>query len=203
MSTDSLTWLLFDLGNVLVDYRPGGLARAAEFFGVDEEQVGAFFGEGDLGEALGNGSVTPEEFVARFNSRFGRNAARETFVELFSVEIGPPYPGIPELIGKLKGAYSLGVLSNTFFGHWDYFITTELAKRFDALLPSHWLGYSKPDPRAYREALARIGAEPSEVLFVDDKEENVAGAQALGIRAFRSESPQETSAGLRRFGVDC
>jgi FMN phosphatase YigB (HAD superfamily) len=40
-----------------------------------------------------------------------------------------------------------------------------------------------PEERIYRHLLDRLGAEPAEVAFLDDRAENVAGAAAIGIRA--------------------
>ena len=40
----------------------------------------------------------------------------------------------------------------------------------------------KPDAAIYRLARERFGLEPGQALFVDDRPENVAGAQAVGIR---------------------
>src|SRR3954447_20272922 len=42
---------------------------------------------------------------------------------------------------------------------------------------------AKPDPSAYLTALDALGAAAEEVVFVDDRAENVQGARALGITA--------------------
>jgi putative hydrolase of the HAD superfamily len=41
----------------------------------------------------------------------------------------------------------------------------------------------KPEAGAYKAVLEALDARPDEVLFVDDRPENVAGAEAVGIRA--------------------
>ncbi|WP_264030377.1 HAD family hydrolase [Cellulosimicrobium sp. SH8] len=56
---------------------------------------------------------------------------------------------------------------------------------YDAEFDTSWysceLGLAKPDPRFFVEAARRIGAEPGEVLFVDDTARNVEGARAAGM----------------------
>lgn len=52
------------------------------------------------------------------------------------------------------------------------------------------LGEVKPHPDVYRRALSALGAEPDEVVFVDDSEANVAGARAIGIRAEQFSGPE-------------
>ncbi len=45
------------------------------------------------------------------------------------------------------------------------------------------LGFAKPDPAYFTAALAAIGAEPHECVFIDDRRPNVAAAAALGIHS--------------------
>jgi putative hydrolase of the HAD superfamily len=49
----------------------------------------------------------------------------------------------------------------------------------------------KPEAAAYKGVLDALGARPEEVLFVDDRPLNIAGAEALGIRAVLFESPDQ------------
>jgi len=44
-------------------------------------------------------------------------------------------------------------------------------------------GIAKPDARIYQRTLMRLGVQPEETVFVDDKESNVDAAQRLGIHA--------------------
>ena len=54
----------------------------------------------------------------------------------------------------------------------------------DDLLISEAAGVAKPDPRFYALALARLGVEAPEALFVGDSPANdIAGPQAAGMRA--------------------
>jgi putative hydrolase of the HAD superfamily len=45
------------------------------------------------------------------------------------------------------------------------------------------LGAAKPDAAYFEAVLADLGVEAGDVVFVDDNEENVAGARACGLRA--------------------
>ncbi len=59
----------------------------------------------------------------------------------------------------------------------------DVTRYFDALVISWEVGALKPEPAIYRTALERLGVAPEEALFVDDRPENVAGAQAVGMHA--------------------
>lgn len=52
-------------------------------------------------------------------------------------------------------------------------------------LSSCWLGVRKPERRIYERALAIAGATPAASLFVDDREQNLTPARALGMRGLR------------------
>jgi putative hydrolase of the HAD superfamily len=196
------SWILFDLGNVLIEYRPGALESIARLLKVDRSELRRFFFRDGFVDRLQTGELTPDGFMELFSNEFGPSLTRERLVELFGTEIDQVYREVPGLVKSLAGSYSLGVLSNTFFAHWDYFLETELATFFDLLMASHIIGYTKPDPRIFEEAVKRTGTEPGEILFVDDKEENVAAASSVGIEAFKTSSPAETIAGLRERGID-
>jgi putative hydrolase of the HAD superfamily len=64
-----------------------------------------------------------------------------------------------------------------------------IAAHFGHLLFSCQLKLAKPDPACYSRALARLGASADEVIFIDDRAENVAAAAALGLRSVHFTSP--------------
>ena len=74
--------------------------------------------------------------------------------------------------------------------------------RFDLLVWSFQLGIAKPDPAIYRHTLAQLGALPEEALFIDDKQENVEAAQALGIQAIEYSSVEQLRQELIARGLD-
>jgi putative hydrolase of the HAD superfamily len=77
-------------------------------------------------------------------------------------------------------------------------------KDFDQQIFSSEVRLIKPDPALYRICLAKLGTEPCETIFIDDHEENVEGARAVGMTAFRFRSMPElrrdlASAGFRHL----
>jgi putative hydrolase of the HAD superfamily len=76
-----------------------------------------------------------------------------------------------------------------------------LLEEFDAFFSSCYLRLRKPDPRIYRVALDVLQRDPEEVVFVDDRAENVAAAASLGIHGIRYEGSAQLAAELGRLGV--
>ena len=64
-------------------------------------------------------------------------------------------------------------------------LTPGFADRFDHLTLSYELGVIKPDRAIYQHAIDGLGIAPHEGLFLDDREENVAGGRAAGLCAER------------------
>jgi HAD superfamily hydrolase (TIGR01509 family) len=201
MTTSEIRWVLFDMGNVLVRYEPCAMEAVAKFYGIKVDDIAdVFFNEG-IAQHVSEGGYSPEEFVDFMNVRFKGNATRADYVTWYTREIDQVLPGIDDLVAGLEGNVGLAVLSNTFFGHWDYFLTTPLASRFNHVMASHELGVTKPDPACYERALLRVGASPEETLFLDDKIENVTGASRVGIQAFQSLSVDDTRRVLVQAGL--
>ena len=57
--------------------------------------------------------------------------------------------------------------------------------QFDLLLWSHALLLAKPEAEIYRHAVEGLGVTAGEILFVDDREDNIEGAMAGGMQAIR------------------
>jgi putative hydrolase of the HAD superfamily len=60
---------------------------------------------------------------------------------------------------------------------------------FDAVVISCEVGLSKPDPRIFRLCLERLGLPAPDVLFVDDRADNVEGAAAVGLQTLQFDGP--------------
>lgn len=56
---------------------------------------------------------------------------------------------------------------------------------FHHLTFSHRLRTAKPDPAIYRHAATGLDLPPAHILFIDDREDNIAGALAAGMQAIR------------------
>jgi len=77
----------------------------------------------------------------------------------------------------------------------------DLRHYFKVALSSCYVGLRKPELAIYRRALDILGSPPSRVLFIDDREENVAGAAAAGIMAIRFTGEMALNQELERLGV--
>jgi HAD superfamily hydrolase (TIGR01509 family) len=93
-------------------------------------------------------------------------------------------PGMQALLDDLDGVVVRATASN--YPVWvEQLANDHLRGRFEHVIASCHLGARKPDAVFYERLLGVLRVDAAEVLFVDDREENVRGARAAGIAAHR------------------
>lgn len=87
-----------------------------------------------------------------------------------------------------RSGFKTGILSNIPFEIADVFKEIDWVKRFTHNTWSCYLRMAKPDPAIYHHVVDAIGVRPEEALFLDDRQENVLSAEAVGLQGiiFRS-----------------
>jgi putative hydrolase of the HAD superfamily len=112
--------------------------------------------------------------------------------------------GAMGVLGELAASNRcmLATLNNEARETNDYrFARFELRRYFKVALSSCYMGLRKPEPAMYRRALDIFGAPAARVLFIDDREENVAAAAASGMETIRFEGEGALRVRLKGLGV--
>jgi epoxide hydrolase-like predicted phosphatase len=103
-----------------------------------------------------------------------------------------------EFIRGLRSRVRVGMITNAWPDVRRYLENeAKIADAFDPLIVSAEVGLAKPDPRIYQLALERLGVQPAEAVFVDDFEDNVAGARWVGMQAVHFTSTPQAIAAVR------
>jgi HAD superfamily hydrolase (TIGR01509 family) len=95
---------------------------------------------------------------------------------------------------------------------WIFSNTNELADRhirgrfpffsnFDGYVLSYEEGAMKPDPRIYEVVERKTGRSGADILYLDDRPENVEAGMARGWRAVLHETPEKTKALVAKMGL--
>jgi putative hydrolase of the HAD superfamily len=92
---------------------------------------------------------------------------------------------LPVLRRLRSDGLKTAIVSNCGYGTRPVVQALGLEREVDAVVLSCELGAKKPDAAIYRAALDRVGAPPERAAFIDDLVDYCAGAEALGIRAYR------------------
>lgn len=204
MPNGGIEALLFDLGGVVIsiDFRHAFRlwARAAH---VDARELAARFAFDEAYEAHERGEIGSAEYFESLRSRLRIDIPDEHFLEGWNAIFLDPLPGMRGMLRSLASALPLYLFSNTNPAHHCHWRRRydDLLSPFSTLYCSHELGKRKPAVDAFLTVAARIGHAPDRIAFFDDLEENVAGADAAGMRAFRATSPTDIERALSRLGI--
>jgi putative hydrolase of the HAD superfamily len=139
------------------------------------------------------GDLTAEEYWLKLAAQTNTSITPQQIENLrqADVEIWTHIdPDMLDWLSRLQAAgFKTGLLSNM---PWDMVthVRTKCAwmEKFSFHTLSAELQVIKPHPAIYEHALNGLGVAAGEALFVDDRETNVLGARALGIRAIQFES---------------
>lgn len=175
--------VVFDYGEVFsrhVDVRPA-LAR---MLGVP---VPDFCDAWAAERHLYDRGVTDLAYWRAVGARLGVRIAPELAAELTAVDLSGWSRVRPEAIALLEelaaNGTPLALLSNAPRSHARFFRRRPWAAHFQHLWFSGETGRAKPDPEAWEPLPAALNARPSQLLFFDDRQENVDSARTAGLRA--------------------
>jgi len=198
----AVTHVFFDIGGVLGTngWDSEQRAVAAERFGLDAEF------EARHREVVGDwelGRLSTDEYLDLVLFYEPRPFTRDAFFAWMLAQ-SQPFPETIALARRVaeSGRVGLFTLNNESAelnqARIDRF---GLAGIFDAFLSSCWLGTRKPLRRIFDVALSVVQAPAGAALLIDDREQNLAPARALGMRTilYRGTAPLEQA--LQREGL--
>ena len=193
MNYDAITHILFDLGNVLVGLNriPNASALCPALRAADQPEF-AIVTDYECGR------VTTDTFLSQAPRVLGLDISPDILQSEFQNIVGEWYPQTPELLDVLRQSYKLGCLSNTNSLHIDALMQRgpHLDLLHDFFL-SHEIGCMKPNPESYLCVIKAWDVDPAQILFIDDRPENVIGATQAGIQAIEAHGPEAVAHALR------
>ena len=173
-----------DIGEVLVrlDY-PTLLKRIKSLSPLSIEKIAHRLNGSTDTQLYETGQLSTEAFLGRISQTLRIQASLQDLKQVW----GNLFPAdsliSPQFFDELKGRYQLLALSNTNEMHFEYLCRTHpLVSHFHDYVLSYQVGHLKPEPAIYETALSKAGKSPKEVLFIDDRMENIEGAELLGIQ---------------------
>ena len=111
-------------------------------------------------------------------------------------------PEAQDLVAELdRAGVPLALLSNAPFAVAEAVRSQPWTAHFSALLFSAEEGLSKPDPRIYERTTQHLGVEPGQVVFFDDRPENVAAARRCRWQAHVWTGVHAARAVLEGYGI--
>jgi putative hydrolase of the HAD superfamily len=133
---------------------------------------------------LDHGTVDVPGYWARVGAELGLEFGAAQVQRLWAADFRSwisVEPGSIDVLADLHtGGTRMALLSNAGFDFGEPFRRAPFAAYFEQVFVSAELGMIKPDPEIYRHVARSLGIEPAAMVFVDNKEVNVAGAESIG-----------------------
>ncbi len=180
--------IIFDLGGVIVDWKPHDFLME-RFIDADAEKkiYNLTFGSEEW-QMLDSGELTRSEA----NKRMLENAkAADCQFEVEEVlatwtSILRPRKRVIELANFLKrSGYKIYCLSNIAEDTFELLCRAEILPEFDGGVTSFEIGCNKPDEEIYKYLLKKYKLKAKECIFIDDTPANVKAASALDMTGIR------------------
>jgi putative hydrolase of the HAD superfamily len=199
--------LFFDIGGVLGSngWDREQRAEAVARFGLDaedfqyrhEETVGAFE----------SGQISLDEYLDVTVFWRQRDFSRDEF-KTFMFSLSTPLPESLDVVRRLRQnirgrptRVRMATLNNESREMNEHRIRLfGLCELFDVFFSSCWLGVRKPTRQIYEHVLGMTQANPASSVFVDDREQNLAPARALGITTVLFRSAKQLEQSLSELG---
>jgi 2-haloacid dehalogenase len=196
--------VIFDLGNVLIDWNPRYLFR--KLFGDDIASMEHFLSavcHSEWNEKQDAGRSW-EEGVAE---AIARHPEQEAFIRAYhqrwSEMLGGPIHATVELLRELRD-HGTRLLALTNWSHETFPVALErydFLGWFEGILVSGRERLIKPDPAVFRLLIERFNVDVPRAVFIDDSLRNVEGARAVGLHALHFTNANRLRADLQSLGL--
>jgi FMN phosphatase YigB (HAD superfamily) len=195
------TVVVFDLGKVLVDFDFSIAAKRIAAHGTrPPAEIKSFIDQTPLLMDYESGRVTRREFFECVRAATGFRGTIEEFGGFFA-DIFTPIPPMIELHAALRRQkISAYVFSNTndlaiehIRRNFPFF------RDFDGYIFSYEVKAMKPEAKIYEALEQMCGRRGAEIIYLDDRPENVEAGSTRGWRTILHETPEKTRAAFEKL----
>lgn len=194
--------IVFDLGNTLIRFDHNISAkRIANLFRLDSNRIYDIFFDSEITRAFEKGEISPKEFHVRATNLLGIKLPYKDFVSIWD-DIFWEDEASCALARRLKADYKLFLISNLNRLHFEYIQKKfDIIKLFDEVILSFLVGAIKPDKVIFDDMVRRAGGDRAGILYIDDREDLIKEALALGIDSIRYEGADKLIEVMKERGV--
>ena len=190
--------VVFDLGKVLVDFDYHiAVSQIAARSKLPPDGIKTFLGQSHAIIDYECGRLTREEFYEQARKVTGFRGTMEEFGEFFA----DIFTAIPPMIELHAGLRRRGIPTYIFSNTNDLAVehirrNFPFFRNFDGYIYSYEVGAMKPEAKIYEVLEKLAGRRGADIVYLDDRPENVAAGAARGWRTILHETPEKTRAAL-------
>lgn len=171
--------IYFDFGAVLVNYEKV-FQKVCRNFSLDYNNFLMFYDQFDC--KMSEGKIETKEFWEKCIEKYSlKNAKNYDLAKSWVLDYDIIQP-INNLIYSLESKVDIGIISNICSGIWEAAFKHKMVPniKYRKIYLSCELKMMKPSPDIYKKIQEESGVEPSEILFIDDKEVNLVVPKNMG-----------------------
>jgi epoxide hydrolase-like predicted phosphatase len=182
--------VVFDIGDVLVDISYDlTVSRFQALSNLDFQTVLGYSNQYEIFNQYERGELTTDDFIAQLKKHLREDVTDQQVIAAWnSMLVHFPSQKI-DLLMRLKSQYRLFALSNINELHVNevnrsvkmLYGVSQFSSYFEEAIYSNEVGMRKPEPRIYEHLIKKANTHPANILFIDDKLENIQAANNLGI----------------------
>lgn len=189
--------VVFDYGEVISRTPHASRDALVAATGVPAEELFPVYQE--LRNDLDRGDLSVVDYWRAIAARTGRTWSITDIHRFWAIDFTGWFEVEPETLAIVEELHDAGtrvaLLSNAGFDFGDPYRRSPMGSLFETVVVSAEEHVLKPDASIYRDTCARLGIDAAQMVFVDNRAENAAGAEAIGAVGHHYMS----SAGLRAF----
>ncbi|MDO4261435.1 MAG: HAD family phosphatase [Eubacteriales bacterium] len=193
--------IIFDIGNVLVDFCWREHLERFGFFGEEQEKLAKALMLGPIWPQIDLGIRDDQELLEAFvkSAPELESQIRLVYSDLSTI-VREREGSAPWLRSLKERGYRIYYLSN--YGERIRRETEQelsFLPEMDGGIMSYTVHLIKPDPAIYRALLEKYGLKAEECVFLDDSRPNVEAARALGMEGVEVESQEQAKQELEKL----
>ena len=206
MNSNKIKAVIFDLGNVLIDFDHRIAAKKlSKLTNKTGEEIYSLFFDSPVTHDFESGKISPQDFFSKVKATLDLNMSYEQFVPVWN-EIfffSEKNSQVFNIATELKKRYRMALLSNINVLHFGYIKETfPVLEAFHDIVASYEVRLIKPQPQIYEKTLDILGAHAEETFYTDDRIELVESAGALGIKSFQFIGAEDLKNDLKSCGIN-
>ena len=195
--------VVFDLGKVLVDFDYGIAARRFAARGtMTLPEIAHYINQSPLFLRYETGAITTQQFYDEIRRVTGFRGNLTEFDRCFADIFVPIEPMV-----QLQAALRQQGLPAYIFSNTNELAAEHIRRsfpfygNFDGYILSYQHRAMKPDARLYEVVERECARRGAEILYLDDRPENVAAGAARGWQVVLQETPEKSRDAVQRLGL--
>jgi glucose-1-phosphatase len=185
--------IIFDFGGVIIDIDFWLSINAFIKLGAKNfDEIYSQSQQSGIFDELDKGTISVDSFCEVLKKYLPDNVSKQQIIDAWNAIL----IGIPEhrirLLESVRKHYRTFLLSNTNIIHYSEYIKElqdkygyrDLSELFEKVYLSFEVKMRKPDISFFKMVLEENNLKPEETLFIDDSEQNLPPAEALGMKTF-------------------